>query len=274
MTFIDPEMLLQIVPRLDALGFQAHFHALGDRAVRVGARCDRGRQAPERLDGHASAPGTPLTCRWSTRTTCRGSAGSARSANVQALWAVHEAQMDDLTLPGPRPGRLRPGSTRCGRSGRRGRDRGHGLRLVRLDGRPVRTDAHRRQSGDPGGETRPSASRSCPRRRSSWTEALVAFTAGSAYVSHLDEAGFDRRWPARRPRHPRPRPVRSRRRRDRRHAGRGHRGGRGPRARDAPTRRLSTNLGVGLVLRPLRAGSDDVGKSRFAVHRLRGSGAR
>ena len=36
MTFIDPEMLLQTVPRLDALGFQAHFHALGDRAVRVG----------------------------------------------------------------------------------------------------------------------------------------------------------------------------------------------------------------------------------------------
>ena len=34
--FIDPELLKGFVTRLDALGFQAHFHALGDRAVRQG----------------------------------------------------------------------------------------------------------------------------------------------------------------------------------------------------------------------------------------------
>ncbi len=33
------------------------------------------------------------------------------------------------------------------------------------------------------------SSRSCPRRRSSSPTPLVAFTAGSAYANHLDEAG-------------------------------------------------------------------------------------
>ncbi|REK22684.1 MAG: amidohydrolase [Actinobacteria bacterium] len=32
--FIDPDLLKEVVTRLDRLGFQCHFHALGDRAVR------------------------------------------------------------------------------------------------------------------------------------------------------------------------------------------------------------------------------------------------
>ncbi len=32
--FIEPDLLKQAVVRIDALGFQPHFHALGDRAVR------------------------------------------------------------------------------------------------------------------------------------------------------------------------------------------------------------------------------------------------
>ena len=32
--FIDPAVLKEAVVRLDALGFQPHFHAIGDRAVR------------------------------------------------------------------------------------------------------------------------------------------------------------------------------------------------------------------------------------------------
>ncbi len=35
MTFIDPDALREAVVAIDALGFQPHFHALGDRAVRV-----------------------------------------------------------------------------------------------------------------------------------------------------------------------------------------------------------------------------------------------
>ena len=34
LSFVDPEALKRSVTRLDALGFQVHFHALGDRAVR------------------------------------------------------------------------------------------------------------------------------------------------------------------------------------------------------------------------------------------------
>ena len=34
LSFIDPELLREYVTALDAAGFQVHFHALGDRAVR------------------------------------------------------------------------------------------------------------------------------------------------------------------------------------------------------------------------------------------------
>ena len=76
MDFIDPAVLAEAVPRLDALGFQAHFHALGDRAVRHRARRDRGRPQRERLDRHAAR--ISPTSSWSTPTTCRGSGGSGR----------------------------------------------------------------------------------------------------------------------------------------------------------------------------------------------------
>jgi len=36
LTYVDPELLSAAVTELDRLGFQVHFHALGDRAVRNG----------------------------------------------------------------------------------------------------------------------------------------------------------------------------------------------------------------------------------------------
>jgi hypothetical protein len=94
--FIGRDDLLEIVPILDRLGFHCHFHAIGDRAVR------------NALDAVAAAR--------KANTISRGRHHIAHvqvvdpadqkrfaaldvAANIQPLWAAHEAQMDDLTLP-------------------------------------------------------------------------------------------------------------------------------------------------------------------------------
>ena len=56
MDFIDPEVLREAVVRLDALGFQPHFHALGDRAVRQALDAVEAARARERVVGHAPPP--------------------------------------------------------------------------------------------------------------------------------------------------------------------------------------------------------------------------
>ena len=74
-SFVPPELLNEAAPRLDALGFQLHFHAIGDRAVRecldaVAAR-DRARTAA------TTTATTSRTCRSCIPTTSRASASSA-----------------------------------------------------------------------------------------------------------------------------------------------------------------------------------------------------
>ncbi|MET9885794.1 amidohydrolase [Streptomyces sp. NPDC006430] len=96
LSFVEPGALRGYVTELDALGFQVHFHALGDRAVRealdaiesaVAANGHRGNRHhlahlqvvhPEDLSRFASL---------------------GALANIQPLWAAHEPQMDDLTIP-------------------------------------------------------------------------------------------------------------------------------------------------------------------------------
>ncbi|MBN9608184.1 MAG: amidohydrolase [Actinobacteria bacterium 69-20] len=95
-SFVDPEVLNEAVPRLDALGFQVHFHAIGDRAVR------------ECLDAveHAIARNSMRDNRHHIahiqvvhpedvpRFRALGVA-----ANMQMLWATLEPQMVELTVP-------------------------------------------------------------------------------------------------------------------------------------------------------------------------------
>jgi predicted amidohydrolase YtcJ len=98
--FIDPGELPRFVSELDRQGFQVHFHALGDRAVR------------HALDAIEAA-------RQASRSTGRGHGGRhhlahlqvvhpddvrrfgplTATANIQPLWATHEPQMDELTIP-------------------------------------------------------------------------------------------------------------------------------------------------------------------------------
>ena len=94
--FIGRPDLLEIVPILDRLGFHCHFHAIGDRAVR------------NALDAVAAARRANTASRGRhhiAHVQVVDPADQKRfaalhvAANIQPLWAAHEAQMDDLTLP-------------------------------------------------------------------------------------------------------------------------------------------------------------------------------
>ena len=84
------------------------------------------------------------------------------AANAQALWACHEPQMDDLTIPflGDGAGDL---AVPVRRPPPRRRPAGDGQRLAGHLARPARRDPHR---GRPARRTTTRASRSCPSRRS------------------------------------------------------------------------------------------------------------
>lgn len=94
--FVDPAELPGFVTALDAQGFGIHFHALGDRAVR---------NALDALDAARRSNG-PARRRHSlahlqvVHPDDIGRFGPlGATANIQALWACHEPQMDELTIP-------------------------------------------------------------------------------------------------------------------------------------------------------------------------------
>jgi predicted amidohydrolase YtcJ len=94
--FIDPDELPRFVTALDREGFQVHFHALGDRAVRhaldavAAARSRNGRPGGRHHLAHLQVVHPDDIPRF---------AGLGATANIQPLWATHEPQMDELTIP-------------------------------------------------------------------------------------------------------------------------------------------------------------------------------
>ena len=88
------------------------------------------------------------------------------AANMQALWAVHDEQMVDLTIPflGAERARL---AVPVRRPAPRRRPAGRGQRLAGQHPRPAGGDPHRGEPDDAYGEAgRAGPSRSCPSRRS------------------------------------------------------------------------------------------------------------
>ena len=94
--FIDPEKLGGYVSELDAEGFQVHFHALGDRAVRsaLDAVEEALRRNGQRGNRHHLAHLQVVHPEDVPRFRALGA-----TANIQPLWACHEPQMDELTIP-------------------------------------------------------------------------------------------------------------------------------------------------------------------------------
>ena len=95
-SFVEPEFLKEVVTRLDAEGFQVHFHALAERAVR---------EALDAIEAARSANGmndlrhhlAHLQIVHPDDIPRFRAVGAV--ANAQPLWAAHEGQMDELTIP-------------------------------------------------------------------------------------------------------------------------------------------------------------------------------
>jgi predicted amidohydrolase YtcJ len=94
--FIDPALLAEGVTRLDAAGLQAHFHAIGDRAVRdcldavAAARAANGPSDTRPHIAHIQVIHPDDVPRFAQLDV---------AANAQPLWACLEDQMEVLTIP-------------------------------------------------------------------------------------------------------------------------------------------------------------------------------
>ncbi len=192
-SFFDPEELKRYVTLVDAHGFQAHFHAIGDRAVREvldaveAARNENGPADNRHCAAHLQVVHPEDVARF---------ARCGLTANGQPLWACNEPQMVEPTIPflGPeRSARQYPFGSLV-RSG---------SRLCFGSDWPVSTPDVMAQihvavnrTQPPGQAPGADGDRSShdepflPTERVDLETALAAFTAGSAYVNHLeDETG-------------------------------------------------------------------------------------
>jgi predicted amidohydrolase YtcJ len=93
---IDPDGLATWVPTLDALGFQPHFHAIGDRAVRASLDAV---EAARRANGLSDTRPHIAHIQVIHPDDLPRFRRLEVVANAQPLWAGHEDQMDVLTIP-------------------------------------------------------------------------------------------------------------------------------------------------------------------------------
>lgn len=92
-TFVAPESLTEIARALDDAGFQMHFHALGDLAVREALDAVAGLPNRARLRHHLAHVQFIQPVDVQRFTT------AAATANLQPLWAQNEKALRELTLP-------------------------------------------------------------------------------------------------------------------------------------------------------------------------------
>jgi predicted amidohydrolase YtcJ len=96
LSFVDPVALKEYVTRLDAEGFQVHFHSLGDRAVREALDAvEAALEANGSTDNRHHLAHIQVVHPDDLPRFARLNA----TANAQPLWAAHEEQMDVLTIP-------------------------------------------------------------------------------------------------------------------------------------------------------------------------------
>jgi predicted amidohydrolase YtcJ len=180
-SFVEPGELRKYVTELDASGFPVHFHALGDRAVREAldavetARTANGWRDTRHHLAHLQVVHPHDIPRFRTL---------GAGANLQMLWAAHEPQMDELTLPflGAERGArqypfgdlLRAGATLAA---------GSDWPVSSPDPlQAIHVAVNRIAPGAP--EDTPAF---LPEQRLDLGAAIAAYTAGSAYVNHLDD---------------------------------------------------------------------------------------
>jgi predicted amidohydrolase YtcJ len=180
LSFVRPDTLREAVRALDDAGFQVHFHGLGDRGVREALDALEGTRRERRHHvAHLQLVHPDDVPRF---------AAIGVAANIQALWACLDDQMTELTIPflGPeRAGRQYPFADL----------HAAGARLVAGSDWPVSTPdplaalhtaVHRTSYGEPApAGTEPFL----PHQALGIEVAFAAYTSGSAWVNHRDDAG-------------------------------------------------------------------------------------
>ena len=95
-SFNTPEMLNDVVTELDKRGYQVHFHAIGDRAIRESLDAV---EAAQKANGKRDARHHMSHIQiWDPADIPRMAALDV-VANYQALWAVNDTYITELTLP-------------------------------------------------------------------------------------------------------------------------------------------------------------------------------
>jgi predicted amidohydrolase YtcJ len=179
----EPARLRELTRDLDARGFQLHFHAIGDGAVREALDAV---EALIRANGRRDRRAHVAHIQVIHPDDLPRFAALDVVANAQPLWAVHEPQMDRLTIPFLGPERtawqypfgslLRAGARLA---------IGSDWTVSTADPFPQLEIAIRRVWPES-----PHAEAFLPAERLSLDDALRAFTVGSAFVSGHDEAGW------------------------------------------------------------------------------------
>jgi predicted amidohydrolase YtcJ len=181
LSFIDPRDLGTYVTELDRLGFQVHFHALGDRAVREALDAVQAALAANGPLGHRHHLAHLQVV--DPRDVPRFAALSA-TANIQPLWACHEPQMDELAIPllGPeRAGWQYPFRSLAAA----GAELAAGSDWPVSSPDPVQGIHVAVNRVAPGQQGEPLI----PAERLTLAQALTAYTAGAARINHADQTG-------------------------------------------------------------------------------------
>lgn len=177
--FIDPDVLHRAVVELDKRGFQAHFHAIGDAAVRLAldavAEARRLNGASDRRHhiAHLEVVHPDDIPRFAELDVV---------ANLQPFWAVDDDQMQDLRIPALGSGRV-AWQFPFGSLRRAGARLAAGSDWTVTTANPlleIEVAVHRVAPDSRGGPS------FLPGERLTLDEALEAFTLGSAFVNHLD----------------------------------------------------------------------------------------
>jgi predicted amidohydrolase YtcJ len=179
LSHLDRDLLLAAVPALDAAGFDVHVHVIGDRAVRDALDAvelaRKGGGGGRHHLAHLQVVHPEDVARFAALDV---------AANAQALWACDDAQMSELTVPFLGPERSSwqypfAGLLRAG------------ARVVMGSDWPVSSPdpwqaihvaVNRTPPGEPGAPF-------LPEQRLTLTEALTAYTSGSAWINRHTGAG-------------------------------------------------------------------------------------
>jgi predicted amidohydrolase YtcJ len=181
LSHVDPAELLEYVTAIDAERFQVHLHAIGDRAVRESLDAI---QAAREINGGNDNRHHIAHLQIMHPDDVPRFAVLGVTATVQGLWAAHEPQLDQLTVPFIGPERAAR-QYLFGDLLRSGARLAAGSDWAVSSANPLRAihvAVNRSLPGAYGAEAEPFL----PGQSLDLAEALAAYTIGSAYVNHLD----------------------------------------------------------------------------------------